>query len=125
MGTFLQTMRRAGIAAAVAGLLVSGVAALPAEAAARTVTVTVSDSRCSGGGSVKAIQLGAVPAVTSVPYTSSNSAKLKVLTGGRSITFTGTVWCSRPWWMRWGPKLRPNYVVATVYVPANASKVSL
>lgn len=111
------------VAAAVAG---STVAAAPANAATsgHWINVSFSNSLCANGGSVKSIQFGAVPGITSVPAQAGNNAWIAVPYGSRSIFFAGKVWCSQKyWWQGWWTT--PFDVYRTVYVPGTATSVRL
>lgn len=94
----------------------------PAEAAGRTVYVSFANSNCSGGGSVIAVQFGAVPGISSVPKAAGSGANIKLLNGGRYVQFAGNIWCKKSGWFA---RTTNSYVIKNVWVPANATRIKL
>ncbi|WP_324644182.1 hypothetical protein [Pseudarthrobacter sp. LT1] len=124
--TILTTFRKPKrwlAAAAITTALVGGLAAAPAEAAGRTVYVSFSNSNCNGGGSVTAVQFGAVPGISSVPKANGSGANIKLLSGSRNVQFAANIYCTKGW--GWFKRTTQAYVIKNVWVPANATRISL
>jgi hypothetical protein len=114
-------IRRGAATATLTAVLLTG-AAIPSHAATgHTVTVKFGSGLCPAGGTVTAVQFGSADALTSVPKKNGNNASIKIKTGSRYVTFTGTAWCKTKWWK----PVTPAYFSKRVHVKATQNTINL